>query len=65
MNATQLLSACTPEALCSQASTVAYGPAFAVLFAIVLMLIGTWYRHHHVQRTAYHRTVRSYIGRAE
>lgn len=65
MNATQLLSACTPEALCTQASTVAYGPAFAVLLAIVLMLIGTWYRHHHLQRTAYHRTVRRYGGRKE
>lgn len=42
-----------------------YGPAFAVLFAIVLMLIGTWYRHHHVHRTAYHRSIRRYVHRDE
>lgn len=65
MNATQLLAACAPDALCSEASTVAYGPAFAVLFAIVLMLIGTWYRHHHVHRTAYHRSIRRYVRRDE
>lgn len=42
-----------------------YGPALAVLFAIVLMLIGTWYRHHHVHRTPYHRSIRRYVRRNE
>ncbi|WP_417220963.1 hypothetical protein [Arthrobacter sp.] len=65
MNATQLLGACSPDALCSEMTTVTYGPALAVLFAIVLMLVGTWYRHHHLHRTAYHRTVHHYPSRNE
>lgn len=47
MNATQLLASCAPDALCGDVALVTYGPAIAVLFAIVLMLVGTWYRHRH------------------
>lgn len=55
MNATQLLAACAPDALCGDPMTVTYGPALAVLFAIALMVVGTWYRHHHGHRLGDHR----------